>query len=234
MRHIKNYAKAKKAMREHFADRKKSDAAILDRAIEEFKAGSASEAYVEDARYALDVIPAEIEKWSKRLAEADSAPRLAEMEIRVEWSRNRIWGWNPHVRAWLRGTNDNGDCVLSAFGTGSASGYGYDKRSAAVDEALRFKVRKGDDKDARRGKEMARSSLLRFVIEHDGIWKEYAVDPAPLPSFCFGGKGMSTFTRLFRRIGCRFAGAPVKDYLIDMCESDTGTDTYHIIRKDYI
>ena len=78
-------------------------------------------------------------------------------------------------------------------------------------------------------------TLDRFVIEHgEELWKEYAIDRTPMPHFHFDGKGMSTFTRLFKRIGCRFSDSPVKDYLIDYTETDRGADVYHIIRKDRI
>ena len=81
----------------------------------------------------------------------------------------------------------------------------------------------------------ARASLDRFVIEHgEELWKEYAIDRTPMPHFHFDGKGMSTFTRLFKRIGCRFSDSPVKDYLIDYTETDRGADVYHVIRKDRI
>ena len=75
----------------------------------------------------------------------------------------------------------------------------------------------------------------RFVIEHgESLWKEYAVERTPIPHFCFGGKGMNTFTRLFRRIGCRPCGEQIEDYLIDYDEPCRGSDVYHVIRKSRI
>jgi len=80
-----------------------------------------------------------IEKdFSKRLAHtiekierAENAPELLSIDISVEWKKNRTWGNNPtaEVRAWTGKYN-------AETGTGTASGCGYDKESAAIAEAL--------------------------------------------------------------------------------------------------
>ena len=191
---------------------------------------------IEKARNNLEkTIPSERDMWMRRLEEADKAGKMVEINIRVEWSRSRMYGSNPRAVAYLcyedekYGTN-------SGMGEGSASGCGYDKRSAAVYEALCFNHKKRDGYGRLVTSLAARASLDRFVIEHgEALWKEYAVERTPMPHFHFDGKGMSVFTRLFRRIGCRYDPVPpVKDYLIDYTETDRGADVYHVIRKDRV
>lgn len=68
-------------------------------------------------------------KTAAQLAQLDrvaAAPALSYLSILVDWVRSRTWGYNPHAEA------------MSNAGTftGTASGCGYDKESAAVAEAL--------------------------------------------------------------------------------------------------
>ena len=68
-------------------------------------------------------------KTAAQLAQLDrvaAAPVLSYLSISVDWVRSRTWGYNPHAVA------------MSNAGTftGTASGCGYDKESAAVAEAL--------------------------------------------------------------------------------------------------
>lgn len=258
MKHIKNYMKVKKAMRDYFkkelAEAKKAfevsrysfgnpecfdaenNCYRLKEGVRWVAAGHVvTEVDVEDRRvYFQKTLQKTIARWEERLDAADKAGKLIEINIRVEWSNSRMYGANPHACAWLcyedpkYGSN-------TGIGTGSASGCGYDKRSAAVDEALCFNVSRRHSLKERRAIADAKASLDRFVVEHgEELWKEYAIDRTPFPHFHFDGKGMSTFTRLFRRIGCKSYGAAVGDYLIDYDESPKGADVYHVIRKDRI
>ena len=61
-----------------------------------------------------------------RLDRVAAAPALSYLSISVDWVRSRTWGYNPRAEA------------MSNAGTftGTASGCGYDKESAAVAEAL--------------------------------------------------------------------------------------------------
>ena len=64
-----------------------------------------------------------------------NAGRLESVNISVEWHKSRVWGYNPAARVavvWI----DNDGNHRSGVYYGSASGCGYDKRSAAVGEAL--------------------------------------------------------------------------------------------------
>lgn len=259
MRHIKNYGAVKKALVAHF-DREAALARSTLEALEDtlgnpkcFDNGNGcyrlkkavrwmSQGYVvlqEDVdrarKHLEESLPRAVDVWTRRLEDADTAKKLVELNIRVEWSRSGMHGPNPHAFAYLSFEDDKYG-TGTAMGEGRARGYGYDKRSAAVYEALCFNQRKKDKCCALVAGSAARASLDRFVIEHgEELWQEYAIDTTPIPHFSFGGKGMGTFTRLFRRIGCRFEkNSAVKDYLIDYTETDRGADVYHIIRKDRI
>lgn len=58
------------------------------------------------------------------------------VDISVEWRRSATWGMCPTASVDAR-LYDAGWCVRRDLGTGHASGCGYDKRSAAVDTAMR-------------------------------------------------------------------------------------------------
>lgn len=242
-KHIRNYSVVKKAMREYFDREEKTVKKRLDDAEKALKECEGTEyeiaeckRRVRDCREHLEkFLPKYRARWESRLEAADKAGRLLEINIQVEWSRSRTWGMNPHAQAWVC-FEDEKYGTRSTYGKGSASGCGYDKRSAAVHEALCLSCSKRDYDERKENLALGRASIDRFVIEHgEALWNEYAVDRTPLPHLSFSGKGMSTFTRLFRRIGYKpYGEIPVPDFFIDYRESDSGSDVYHIIRKDRI
>jgi hypothetical protein len=262
MKHIKNYAVVKKKMKEYFAlqyRKAKHDCEVFDRCFGNPKCldtESGSKLYrIDEAttwmakghqidadyvkrchEYLEKDLPKWERHWTERLEAADKARKLIEINISVDWARSRVCGLNPHVECrWYFEDSEYGS--RSSDSEGRATGVGYDKRSAAVQEAFEFGIsKKRDNADRRKDRALAKASFDRFVIEHgEELWKEYAIDKTPVPHFNIGGKGMSTFTRLFRRIGCRYdSNFAVKDYLIDYSEPDRGSDTYHVIRKDRI
>ena len=65
---------------------------------------------------------------AERVAEA---PEIKELTISITWTKSRTWGYNPH--ATVTAYCSNGRWYTAE---GSASGCGYDKRSAAVAEAM--------------------------------------------------------------------------------------------------
>lgn len=66
----------------------------------------------------------------EKLEAAAAAPDLIDVSISVEWKRNRTWGYNPTATVTIRAGNRWEEY------TGTASGCGYDKRTAAVGAAL--------------------------------------------------------------------------------------------------
>lgn len=242
-KHIKNYSVVKKAMREYFDREEKAAKKRLKDAENALKECDGTEYEIAECKRLVCDCREHLEKslpkykarWEARLEAADKSGKLLEINISVHWSRSRTWGMNPHAEAWVC-FEDKKYGTRSAYGKGSASGCGYDKRSSAMGEALCLGARKKDDSERHESCALGRAAIDRFVIEHgEPLWHEYAIDRTPLPHFSISGKGSSVFTRLFKRMGCKpYGDIPVSDYLIDYTESDNGSDVYHVIRKDRI
>lgn len=73
----------------------------------------------------------EIEKEHRanleKLASAEAVPDIETVSIRVSWKRSSMYGYNPHAVAVINQENRY---------EGKAGGCGYDKRSAAIADAL--------------------------------------------------------------------------------------------------
>ena len=69
----------------------------------------------------------EIRKKSAELDRIASAPDINDVEIVITYKKNRTWGWNPHAELYVNGLFVAKD---------RASGYGYDKTSAAMSYVL--------------------------------------------------------------------------------------------------
>ncbi|SCJ25383.1 Uncharacterised protein [uncultured Ruminococcus sp.] len=95
---------------------------------EQYKAGEISrEKAVELAtKRALKAVEKDTATKLAQLDRVAAAPDLSFISISVDWVRSRTWGNNPHAEAR---TN-------TGVFTGTASGCGYDKESAAIAEAL--------------------------------------------------------------------------------------------------
>lgn len=103
------------------------------------------------------------------------------ISINIEYKRNRTWGWNPTatVTAVLDG-------VRTDTTTGTASGCGYDKLSAAVCYAFR------------------ENPLLQTLLMWDG-WQTDTESYGPNArehEWAFVGRGMSVLLRNLRANGC--------------------------------
>lgn len=61
-----------------------------------------------------------------KIERVQNAPELTYATVNIVWKRSSVWGYNPQVETW----SDN----RRSYGT--ASGCGYDKRSAGVAEAF--------------------------------------------------------------------------------------------------
>ena len=108
--------------------------------------------------------------------------RILTISINIEYKRNRTWGWNPTatVTASLDG-------VRTDTTTGTASGCGYDKLSAAVCAAF------------------SRNPLLQTLLMWDG-WqtatKTHGPNVVQDHEWSFGGMGMSALLSHLRANGC--------------------------------
>ena len=70
---------------------------------------------------------ADLENKLARLDTIAAAPDITNINIFVDWKKSSVWGYNPHAEVY-----DN--TGRATYGT--ASGCGYDKRSAAVASAF--------------------------------------------------------------------------------------------------
>ena len=136
-------------------------------------------------------------KTAAQLAQLDrvaAAPALSYLSISVDWVRSRTWGYNPHAVA------------MSNAGTftGTASGCGYDKESAAVAEALNksdsvlqlLYTYKENALNTSESDESKMSCSVRSSNEVIGYGAGYGVIP------CFeGGVGVSCFWLILKKCG---------------------------------
>ena len=140
----------------------------------------------------------EITAWKNRqlskLATAAAAGDLELLTVSVEWRKSRTWGANPTATAYIYGENAH---------TGTASGCGYDKESAAVAEALNqspavMKVLyQAAEKALADGKSFTRFSNGNV---HWGNVLGYGSGYAIVPYF-EGGVGVSCFWSILRDCG---------------------------------
>lgn len=150
-----------------------------------------------------------------RVAEA-SAPQS--IEVFVDWKRSSVWGYNPTATAYATGTNSR-TCRTE----GHASGCGYDKRSAAVAEALN--QCDGVLNLLYSAAEAALQAGARPVDYDNGCksWRDvlgYGTGCAVLPYF-EGGVGVNCFWDVFRKLG----------YSIECNEAEKHRDFYMIVKE---
>ncbi len=106
--------------------------------------------------------------------------------IVVQWKKSKTWGRNPHCEV-----HDGEKCY-----TGTASGCGYDKESAAMAEALnqsngilRILCDRKEERLAELGINASNEDCLG-----------YGVGYSPIPHF-HGGVGVSSFRQIFKNCG---------------------------------
>lgn len=133
--------------------------------------------------------------FAKRLARsiakidaAENAGELLSIDISVEWKKNRTWGNNPMaiVRAWA------GEYKIEC-GTGTASGCGYDKESAAIAGAL----------NSCHSVMAALYEVAESLAGRQDEYREkigYGSGYSILPYF-EGGVGVSCYSRIFEAMG---------------------------------
>ena len=106
--------------------------------------------------------------------------------IVVQWKKSTTWGYNPHCEV-----NDG-----QGRYTGKASGYGYDKESAAMAEALNQSnsiLRVLCDRKEERLAELGINATNENCLG-------YGAGYSPIPHF-HGGVGVSSFQHIFQNCG---------------------------------
>lgn len=139
----------------------------------------------------------------EKIDRAAAAPELQEVEIEVTWKRNATWGNNPTAEVTVRSARD------WERHTGTASGCGYDKETAAVGAALNasFSVLKMlyATKNAaleRMTADEIAACAAGYVTESNAKFIAYGAGYGALPYF-EGGVGMSSFENVFNACGLR-------------------------------
>lgn len=240
-RHMKNYSKLVRMCKACFAkDRKETEEhlALVEKTLADPKnkdprgdyyrypegcpyAGNYCDPeHVKRLKGYLKKLPSNEQAWLDRIERADKGGRVVKIHVSVDWKKSRTCGRNPAAEVWLLYEGGEKGGGLAHAKSASIGGYGYDKRSTAVSEAL-SKL----DNDAK-------AALDRLVFEGgEEVWKEYAFDKRPVPHFSFGGKGISTFTGLFPYIGCDAAGRrryAFHKFVIERDERSEVHDSYHV------
>lgn len=150
------------------------------------------------------------------ISRIENAGTVESIRIRVEWRRNRTWGYNPTAEVEIYGSNG------WKKAEDRASGCGYDKRSAAVGGALN----KLDEmrKILCDMKEDAINGGISAYYSNPGSnekYIEYGAGYGAIPYF-EGGVGYSCFDKIFIKAGFT---PVVRD------ESGKNSDYYYYIRK---
>ena len=151
-----------------------------------------------------------------KLETVSNAPTLEFVTINVEWKRSRTWGYNPHVTAVTSEAETY---------TGTASGCGYDKQSAAVAEALNASpavlkaLYTAAENALAAGQTFARHSNGN-VVTWCGVLG-YGSGYSILPYFD-GGVGVSCFETIFSRCG----------YTFRQVANSKHFDAYNVLRKE--
>lgn len=215
MKHIRNYYKARKLLRDYF---KKLRRTVLK--PHDGETQSECDERNRDHQKWLDKYEKE---WTERLENADKAGEVFELQFHVYWGRN-YEGNQARCDGWVFYTDPEFGSKSSYSKGKRTSGGGYDKYS----ESIQYCINRFDKE--------GQAAIDRWVIENgEKLWEEYAIDRTPIPHFEFGGKGGSTFTRLFRSLGYRYKGDwPIRKFLIEEDRRSKRYDYIRIIRKDKI
>lgn len=127
-----------------------------------------------------------------RLDAADRAPKFTGLKVDVEWKRSHTWGNVPTAECWVFG---DGPAIYPVAGAYMV----YITTHHAVGRASGCGY---DKRSAAVGDGIACPTVDRLIIEHEKAWKFYAVDGKDcFPHLSIGGKGVGVLRDLFRRFG---------------------------------
>lgn len=245
-RHIKFYAKAKKAIRDYFKKARKEERDII-KLVKNTLADPKNKdprgnyyRYPEGSPYAglvcypesaervkeyLATLDHKEELWLARLDRADKAGKLTDLNISLSWGRKGTYGYQCScevLATWFRSPEEGSD---SRYAKGPRTdGCGFYKVSTAISTAINALPPE------------ALAAIDRLVIEGgERAWEDYAVKRNPFPHLEFAGKGESTFTCLFPSVGrgkFEKGAYAFPQFRID-CHSTASDDrVYHVFAKN--
>lgn len=160
-----------------------------------------------------------IEKKNSLLDQYASAPDITSIDIFVEWKHNRTWGYNPTATVTV---NTSAGTYTA---TGSASGCGYDKRTAAVGSALnkidaiKKMLCECKENAIKAGKKS--KNPLEINSASNATLIAYGAGYGAIPYF-EGGVGMSSFELVFNACG----------FVLDHSHETDNTDYYFFTKKE--
>ena len=140
-------------------------------------------------------------QYRKDVESLDSAaavPDVQTVTIHVQWKRSATWGYNPHASVIINGVNRY---------EGRASGCGYDKRTAAIGDALnqsaviRKMLYQAKERALQAGYD-PESGKRGYICESNRECIAYGAGYGTLPYF-EGGVGMSSFESVFNACGLK-------------------------------
>lgn len=142
----------------------------------------------------------------EKLETAAAAPDLVSVSVSVEWKRNATWGYNPAATITIHARN-----TWTQY-TGSASGCGYDKETAAVGAALNqsdsvlkmLYTAKENALEAMTADQISAACNF-YGTESNRDFIHYGAGYGVLPYF-EGGVGMSSFRGVFEKCGYNCTG----------------------------
>lgn len=152
-------------------------------------------------------IDSETIKKLEKLQRVQAAEDIKNVSISVIWKKSQTWGWNPHATVTING--------IYQF-EGSASGCGYDKRTAAVGTALNQSdiILKMLYTAKEKALKKAPANVRKNLDTRNTDLIHYGAGYGVLPYF-EGGVGISSFFGVFRACGLELkheAGTDTSDY----------------------
>lgn len=156
---------------------------------------------------------------AERLEKLESVANASELEsvsVSVEWKRSQTWGYNPTATVTIYAGGKTERFI------GTASGCGYDKRTAAIGSALNQSLSVLKMLYAKKEKALAEftpeqiAQTRKHGTESNADFIHYGAGYGVLPYF-EGGVGINSFRGVFKACGFK-------------CTADTSTKTsdfYH-------
>lgn len=150
-----------------------------------------------------------LEKDLEKLESIANAEDIKSISVSVVWNRSRTWGYNPTAEIRIETTN------RYYYETGTASGCGYDKKSAAVSSALN-KIPAAlkllcDLKEVNAPENITEYSNAKYIA--------YGAGYGAIPYY-EGGVGYSCFDNIFNIAGFK-----------RVCFNETKTTDYYYYEK---
>lgn len=126
------------------------------------------------------------EKELKRIETIEKAnEKITVINISINWVKNSTWGYNPHATV----TTDQNEIT-----EGKARGWGYDKESTSIADAL------NKNNDILKLLYIAKNKKMTFKNNNNHDLLGYGSGYGVLPYF-EGGVGASSLMNIFRKLG---------------------------------